>query len=185
MGLHAPFVGHYDESWLVSNQHSLAIHINKNSSTADITTLTDHHLLSHQLPLLRSDSSSKIHRCRYCRELGHTIKSCYDFHTNGEGILQDDHPSRKFYYSTVYHFPNKLSSEYTFAAVVLGKPPIREFCCRSEASAGVDDYIMDRTPDPIEGQCYYFPPQGEQRSTPKTTGKRKRAAPSKKPWRNV
>lgn len=39
---------------------------------------------------------------------------------------------------------------------------------------------MDRKPDPIEGQCYYFPTQGEQRSTPKTTGKRKRAVRTKK-----
>ena len=84
----------------------------------------------------------------------------------------------EFCCSPVYHFPNELSSEYTVAAVVLEKPPMRKFYCQSEFSAGVDDYIMDRTPDPIEGQSYCFT-QGEQRSTPKTTGKRKRAAPSK------
>ena len=137
--------------------------------------------------MLKSNSSSKTHRCRWCCGEGHTIKSCYNFDTNSERILQDDHPSRIFC-SPVYHFPNKLSSEYTFAAVVLGKPPIPDFCCQSEALAGgtqINDYIMDWISDPIEDQCYYFPPQGEQRSTPKTTGKKKRAAPSKKNWRNV
>lgn len=185
MGLRASFVGHYDESWLISNQHSPAIHINKNSSTADITTLTNHHQISQEIPLLKSDSSSKISRCRWCRREGHTIKPCYDFRTNGEGIVQDDHPSKNCFCSPVYHVPNKLCSEYTFAAIVLGKPPIQEFCCQSEVLAGVNDYIMDWTPDPFEGQNYYFPLQGEQRSTPKTTRKRKRVALSKKPWRKV
>ena len=117
---------------------------------------------------------------RWCRGEGHTIKSCYDFHTNGEGIVQDDDPSRKNCCSLVYHFPNELSPECTVAAVVLGNPPIQEFCSQSEVSAGVDDYILDRQPDPIEGQSYYFPSQDEQRWTPKTTGKRKRATPTKK-----
>ena len=173
MGSRTPFVGKYDEAVLVTNQHPSVIHINNYLSAANIAYLTDHHQIALEPPLLKSDSKSKISRCRHCRAIGHLITSCYDFHTNGEGIIQDDDPSRRFWCSLVYHFPNDLSPEYTVAASILGNPPIQEFCCQSAVlSFVVGDYILDRQLDPIEGQNYYFQSQDEQQSTPKTTGKR-------------
>ena len=131
--------------------------------------------------MLKSDSKLIICKCRYCRASGHLITSCYYFHTIGEGIIQDDDPSRRFWCSLVYHFPNNLSPIYAVAASFLENLPIREFCCQSAVSSFVvGDYILDWRPDPIEGQNYYFLSQDEQQSTPKTTGKRKRAAPSRK-----
>ena len=144
MGSYGPFVGKYNEGALVTNQHPSAIHINSYSSPADLAYLTDHHQIALEPPLLKSDYKSKISRCRHCRAIGHLITSCYVFHTNGEGIIQDDDPSRRFWCSLVYHFPNDLSPEYKVAASILGNPPIREFCCQSAVlSSKAGDYILD------------------------------------------
>ena len=73
IGPREPFVGRHDEALLVMNQHSSAIHINKNSSPADIATLTNHHQISLEPPLLKSDSKSKISKCRWFCDEGHLI----------------------------------------------------------------------------------------------------------------
>ena len=176
MGSRGLFAGAYSEGAIVSNRSASANLINQD------TALTNHNLFPQQLAVLRSFPKSKPLSCRFCRELDHTIKSCYELHTNGEGILQDDDVSKKIKYSIVYRFPHKPSVEYTLYAVVLRKLPIREFCCQLEVSTGTQakDYLMDQKIDPVEeGQSHYFLEQSEQVSTPKNTGKRKRSSKTK------
>ena len=86
-----------------------------------------HHLLPDQPQVPRSDQITKLHRCRFCCQLGHIIKSCYNFHTNGDRLLQNDHENRKCCYSTEYHFPNPPSNEYPAAANILQKQPVHKF----------------------------------------------------------
>ena len=139
-------------------------------------------MFPHQAPVVKLEIKSKIPRCRWCRDLDHNIKSCYYYHTNGEGIIQDDDPSRKFEYSVGYHFPNKPSDEYTSHEAILQRPPIREFVCRSKYTMGTQarDYLMDRKSDPIDdAQALFFQTKSKKVTTTKTTRKRKRVTGTK------
>ena len=93
-----------------------------------------------------SPAKQRICRCRFCQELYHNIKSCYPFHTNGEGIVQDDDPTRKFGHSTVYHFPHKPADKYEGNSEMLEHPLRRELCSQSEYSTSrkAKDYLLDQ-----------------------------------------
>ena len=88
--------------------------------------------------------------------------------------MQDDHASRKCCYSTVYYFSNPPSKAYTAAATILKNLPICKICCQSKASMGstIADFLVDRKPNPVEGQSYHFPTKDAKVSTAKAGGKK-------------
>ena len=176
------FVGTRNEGAIISNQCSTTDLSNRKPTTADMDDYTNHYTFQ-DLPVVDDSASEpRIRTCRFCQERYHDIKSCCTFHTNGEGIVQDDDPTRKFGYSVVYHFPNKPAIEYEGNREMLKHPPRRELCSRTEYSTRrkAKDYLLDRKVDPVEivleGQSQHFPTISDKELTTNstTTGKRKR-----------
>ena len=179
------FEGVYNEGTIVSNRRSSIDLGNQKPTITDMDQYTDHTKFPEQAPVPISPAIQRICKCRFCREPGHDIKSCHPFHTNGEGIVQDDDPSRKFGHSIVYHFPHIPSDEYAGNTKMLAQPPRRELCSHSEYSTSrkAKDYLLDRKPDPVEvvveGQSQYFPTISGKVITTTNKGKRKRTQPTK------
>ena len=185
MGRRLPFEGRYNEGTMVSNRPSSTNLDNQKPSATNMAVYTDHTLFPHQPAVPKSRARPKTSKCRFCQKPNHDIKSCHPFHTNGEGIVQDDDSSRKFGYSIVYYFLHKPRVKYTANAAMLANPPRRELCCQSEYSTGTQakDYLLDRKADPVEeveeGQSHYFLTNIDKVSTTNKTGKRKRGKQTK------
>ena len=145
MGRRLPFEGRYNEGTMVSNRPSSTNLDNQKPSATNMAVYTDHTLFPHQPAVPKSRARPKTSKCRFCQKPNHDIKSCHPFHTNGEGIVQDDDSSRKFGYSIVYYFLHKPRVKYTANAAMLANPPRRELCCQSEYSTGTQakDYLLD------------------------------------------
>ena len=157
------FAGTHNEGAIISNQCSTTDLSNRKPTTDDMDDYTNHYTFQDLLVVDDSASEQRIRTCRFCREPYHDIKSCYSFHTHGEGIVQDDDPTRKFGHSVVYHFPHKPANEYKGNKEMLKHPPRRELCSQSEYSTSrkAKDYLLDRKVDPVEivleGQSQHFP----------------------------
>ena len=179
MGGRQPFEGTYGEGSIVANLPSSTDLGNQKLSATNMDMFTDHRKFPEQPAVPKSRPNQKISRCRICRKSTHDIKSCHPFHTNGEGIVQDDDPSRKFAVSIVYHFPHEPSVEYASNTKMLANPPRRELCSQSEYSTGREakDYLLDPKPDPVdevlEGQSRFFHTNTEKVSTTKKKRNRK------------
>ena len=104
MGRRLQFKGRFDEGTITSNQPSSTNLGNQKASATNMAVYTDHTLFSHQSAVSKSCAKRKISKCRFCQKPNHDIKSCHPFHTNGEGIVQDDDSTRKFGYSIMYFF---------------------------------------------------------------------------------
>ena len=181
------FAGTHNEGAIISNQSSTTDLRNREPTTDDMNDYTNHYEFNKLAVVDTTPPDPRIRSCRFCQELHHDIKSCYQFHTNGEGIVQDDDPSRKFCHSIVYHFPNEPANEYEGNLEMLKRPPRRELCSQTEYSTSrkAKDYLLDRKVDPVEivleGQSQHFPIISDKELTTNstTTRKRKRDKPVK------
>jgi len=81
----------------------------------------------------------KRHCCRHCGIEGHYIAECELFHTFGQGIVSDDHPSMSQSVYLVYHAPNNVSIEYLLFKDELAKPPGVEMVAPSKVTGAKED----------------------------------------------
>jgi hypothetical protein len=81
----------------------------------------------------------KRHCCRHCGIEGHYITECELFHTFGQGIVSDDHPSVSQSDYLVYHAPNNVSNEYVSFKEELAKPPAVEMVAPSKINVVNDN----------------------------------------------